>query len=149
MNYLDVGGIYWTVRCAVLTLMRSSTHLVSLPDPFVNEVRERSSVNEPSLTRWDVELPVLINHFPSGDGDYGDAVALHALKDVVVHGLVVGLGWYPPAESETSELFSNWPQLRGKIFSETDWVRQQSLRFNIHDFFFSLTYSKAKASFCQ
>lgn len=68
------------------------TDLPSLLDSFVNELRERFPVDERAVARGHVQLPVFVDHFASGDGDDRDAVALHALEDVVVHSLVVGLG---------------------------------------------------------
>lgn len=52
------------------------------------------------MSWWRLQPPILIDHFASGDGDDRDTVALHALEDVVVHSLVVGLGWYLPTKTQ-------------------------------------------------
>ena len=53
-------------------------------------------MDESAVARWHLQAAFLIDNFASGDGDDWDAVALHALKDVVIHSLVMGLGWYLP-----------------------------------------------------
>ncbi len=69
-------------------------------DSFVNIFREGFSVDEFAVPRRHLQLPFLIDHFASGDGDDRDTVALHALKDVVVHSLVVGLGGDLPTRTQ-------------------------------------------------
>lgn len=68
------------------------TDLVPLLDSFVNKLREGFPGDESSGPWGHLQLPVLIHHPASGDGEDGDAVALHALKDVVVYSLVVCFG---------------------------------------------------------
>lgn len=67
------------------------TDLLPLLDSFVNKLREGFSVDEFAVACRHVQLPLLVDHFASGDGDDRHAVALHALEDVVVHSLVVSL----------------------------------------------------------
>lgn len=68
------------------------TDLLPLLDAFINEFREGFSVDEFAMPLCCLQSPILIDHFAPGDGDDRDAVALHALEDVVVHSLVVSLG---------------------------------------------------------
>lgn len=65
------------------------TDLIPLVNPLVNEFREGFSVDESAVARRHLQLTLLVDHSASGDGHHGDAVALHALEDVVVHSLVV------------------------------------------------------------
>lgn len=67
------------------------TDLIPLPDSLVHILREGLPVDESSVSRRHRQPSLLIDHFAPRDGDDGDAVALHALEDVVVHGLMVGL----------------------------------------------------------
>lgn len=83
------------------SLLWDLTDLLSLLDSFVNELRERFPVEESAMAWGHVQLPFFIDHFASGDGDDRDTMALHALKDVVVHSLVVGLGWYFPTKTQS------------------------------------------------
>lgn len=68
------------------------TDLLPLMDPLVNKLREGFSMDESAVSWRHLQLALLVDHLTPGDGDYGDTVALHALEDVVVQCLVVGLG---------------------------------------------------------
>lgn len=65
--------------------------LIPLLNPLVDEFGEGLSVDESAVAGQHLQQALLVDHFASGDGRHGDAVTLHALKDVVVHSLVVRL----------------------------------------------------------
>lgn len=50
-------------------------------------------MDESAVSWRHLQLALLVDHLTPGDSDYGHTVALHALEDVVVHRLVVRLGW--------------------------------------------------------
>lgn len=68
------------------------TDLLPLLDPLVHKLREGFPMDESAVSWRHLQLALLVDHLAPGDRDYGHAVALHALEDVVVHCLVVGLG---------------------------------------------------------
>ena len=88
----DLEDTVYRHECLMFSFMNHLTDLLPLSDSFVNKLRERLSMDEFAMSWGHRQLPFLIDHFASGDGDNRDAVALHALEDVVVHSLVVGLG---------------------------------------------------------
>lgn len=75
-----------------MKLLDDRTDLLPLLDPLVNKLREGFSMDESAVSWRHLQLPLLVDHLTPGDSDYGHTVALHALEDVVVHCLVVGLG---------------------------------------------------------
>lgn len=68
------------------------TDLVPLLDSFIDILREGFSVDESAPARCGLQPSFLVDHFAPGNGDHWDSMTLHALKDVVVHSLVVRLG---------------------------------------------------------
>lgn len=69
----------------------NKSHLVSLSYSLVHKVRKGHPGNEPSHPRISQHLAIFIHHSASGNGYQRNAVALHPLKDVIIHHLVVGL----------------------------------------------------------
>lgn len=69
-----------------------ATNLLSLIHPLVHKLGEGLPGNESTLSRTGQNFSILICHLSPGDGHHGNTVAHHALKDVVVHGLMVSFG---------------------------------------------------------
>lgn len=84
--------IEWTWNCFPVSLL-GFPDLIPLVNPLVDKLGEGLSVDESAMAWRHLQLTLLVDHFTSWDGHHRDAVALHALKDVVVHSLVMGLSW--------------------------------------------------------
>ena len=87
-------GVVWRDRREA-----EGPHLLPLPDALVDKLGERRARDEAARPGRHRQLPALVRHLPPGDGDHGDAMAHHALEDVVVHRLVVRAGRDGPVVS--------------------------------------------------
>mmetsp|Transcript_45093 Transcript_45093/g.75942 ORF Transcript_45093/g.75942 Transcript_45093/m.75942 type:complete len:399 (-) Transcript_45093:354-1550(-) len=85
-------GPHWSViRGAVHLTLEQVTRLVTGLNA-VEHRTERFARHKAAPALLALELSVLPGHLPSGDGHRCDTLDLHALEDVVVHFVVVGLG---------------------------------------------------------
>lgn len=109
-HYRCSHGTLWNLIIKQYVTRRHNieTDLFPLVDPFVDELCVGLSGDKAALSWLGLQLTSLIDHLPSGDGHHGNTVAFHALKDVVIHSLVVRSCRDLPTHTQTRRCKPTW-----------------------------------------